>query len=136
MQKLVTNLQIESANLHKDVESLQARFDLLSRSLGEIQDQVTKMASESDRSTETLNVNQVLVEQRKLELEQSIARTQALTQQVAVARDGFEKAACRSPQTRSGLERNSSKLIASCKRVTRTKRPCAWSKCRMKEHDI
>ena len=91
LQKNVTRLQVESTSTRKDVESLQQRFDLLSRSLSEIQEQVSKMASESDRSTETLNVNQVLVEQRKLDLEQAIDRTQTLAQQLALARDVFEQ---------------------------------------------
>jgi chromosome segregation protein len=91
LQKQVTSLQIESSNSGKDVESMQARFDLLNRSLGEINEQVTQMASESDRSHETLTVNQVLVEQRKLELEQAISKTQSLSQQLASGRDLFEK---------------------------------------------
>jgi chromosome segregation protein len=91
LSKLVTRLQIDSASANKDVESLQQRFDLLSRSLGEIQEQVQKMSSESDRSTEKLSVNQVLVEQRKLDMEQAIDKTQTLAQQLAVARDTFEK---------------------------------------------
>ncbi|MGZ6480012.1 MAG: chromosome segregation protein SMC, partial [Bdellovibrionales bacterium] len=92
LQKQVTSLQIESSNNHKDVESMQQRFDLLSRSLGEINEQVTQMATESDRSHETLTVNQVLVEQRKLELEHAISKTQALQQSLALSRDQFEKA--------------------------------------------
>jgi len=90
LQKNVTTLQIDSANMHKDVESMQARFDLLSRSLGEINEQVAQMATESDRNHETLSVNQVLVEQRKLELEQSITKTKSLSDQLAMARDAFE----------------------------------------------
>lgn len=90
LQKMVTQLQIDSSNSGKDVESMQARFDLLNRSLGEINEQVTQMASESDRSHETLTVNQVLVEQRKLELEQAITKTQALETQVSAARDAYE----------------------------------------------
>jgi len=91
LQKHVTTLQIDSSTSHKDVESMQARFDLLSRSLGEINEQVTQMTSESDRSHETLTVNQVLVEQRKLELEQAISKTQSLQQNLALARDQFEQ---------------------------------------------
>lgn len=89
-QRQVTQLQIESSNSHKDVESMQQRFDLLSRSLGETNEQVEKMSSESDRSHETLTVNQVLVEQRKLELEQAITKTQSLAEQLSAVRDGFE----------------------------------------------
>ncbi len=91
LQKRVTNLQIESSSSRKDVESLQQRFDLLNRSLAEIQTQVSQMATESDRSHETLSVNQVVVEQKKLELENALTRTQSLADQVAVSRDLFEQ---------------------------------------------
>ncbi len=91
LQRRVTTLQIDSASTQKDVESLQQRFDLLNRNLNEIQEQVLKMSTESDRSHETLTVNQVLVEQRKLELENSITKTQTLAQDLALARDTFEQ---------------------------------------------
>jgi chromosome segregation protein len=91
LQRQVTNLQISSSTSQKDVESLQQRFDLLSRSLNEILDQVSKMTTESDRSGETLSVNQVLVEQKKIELENAISRAQSLSQQLAMNRDTFEQ---------------------------------------------
>jgi chromosome segregation protein len=91
LQKLVTNLQVEAAGNRKDVESLTQRFELLTRSLNEIQAQVQQMATESDRSHETLTVNQVLVEQKKIELENAIQQTQSLAQTLADARDQFER---------------------------------------------
>ncbi len=90
-QRTVTNLQIESSGSQKDVESLQQRFELLSRSLTEIEEQVSKMSTESDRSHETLTVNQVLVEQKKLELENSVNKTQTYAQQLNVARTAFDE---------------------------------------------
>ncbi len=90
LQRHVTDLQIASSSGHKDVESLRQRFELLNRSLNEIQDQVHQMSNESDRSMETLNVNQVLVEQRKLDLEQMITKATALSAQLGTARDKFE----------------------------------------------
>lgn len=91
LQKRVTELQVEAASSRKDVESLSQRFDLLTRSMNEIEQQVQQMASESDRSHETLTVNQVLVEQRKIELENAITQTQVLAQELAAARDVFER---------------------------------------------
>lgn len=91
LQRRVTDLQVDAASTRKDVESLRQRFDLLSRSMNEINAQVQQMASESDRSHETLSVNQVLIEQKKLELENAITRTQAFAQQLAAARDIFEQ---------------------------------------------
>jgi len=91
MQKRVTELQVEAAGSQKDVESLKQRFELLDRNLREVQEQVDKMNSESERSVESLNVNQVLVEQRKLDLELSITRTQDLQKQLAEAKDAHEQ---------------------------------------------
>lgn len=91
LQKRVTELQVEAASSQKDVETSKQRFEYLDKSLREIQEQVEKMSSESDKSVESLNINQVLIEQRKLDLEISITRTQELQQQVAVARDTFEQ---------------------------------------------
>jgi chromosome segregation protein len=91
LQRRVTELQVEAASTRKDVESSRQRFELLDRSLKEINAQVQQMATESDRSHETLTVNQVLIEQKKLELENAITRTQGLAQQLAAARDIFEQ---------------------------------------------
>ncbi len=91
MQKRVTDLQVEAASSQKDVETAKGRFEYLDKSMREIQEQVERMSSESDKSTESLSVNQVLIEQRKLDLETAITRTQELQQKVAVARDHFEQ---------------------------------------------
>ncbi|NJL25851.1 MAG: AAA family ATPase [Calothrix sp. SM1_5_4] len=91
----MTELQIEASTTRKDVESLRQRFDFLTRGLSEINQQVQQMASESDRSHETLTVNQVVVEQKKLELENAITKTQDLAQRLAAARDVFEQAQSR-----------------------------------------
>ena len=93
LQRRVTDLQIEATTSRKDVENLRQRFEMLTRSLNEIQGQVSQMANESDRSDETLNVNQVMVEQRKIELEESIGHTQELAEDLARARDAFERTA-------------------------------------------
>lgn len=89
-QKTVTSLQIESSTSQKDVESFQQRFELLSRSLGEIEEQVSKMSSESDRSHESLTVNQVLVEQKKIELRMPLQKRRRLPASSAL-RDSFEQ---------------------------------------------
>jgi chromosome segregation protein len=91
LQKVVTNLQVEAASTRKDVESARQRFDMLQRSLNDINSQVEQMATESDRSTESLSINQVLVEQRKIELENSIIGTKAFAEQLAEVRDKFEQ---------------------------------------------
>jgi chromosome segregation protein len=91
LQKRVTELQVEAASTRKDVESLRQRFDLLNRSLGEVNGQVEQMASESDRSHETLTTNQVLIEQRKLDLDGAIDRTRELAERLSAERDQFEQ---------------------------------------------
>lgn len=102
-QKAVTSLQIESSTSQKDVEAFLQRFELLSRSLGEIEEQLSKMSSESDRSHESLTVNQVLVEQKKLELENSVTKTQMFSQQLSLARDSFEQVQTRTRAQESAV---------------------------------
>lgn len=103
LQKRVTELQVEAASSRKDVESSKQRFEFLDRSLREIQEQVEKMSSESDKSVESLNVNQVLIEQRKLDLESAITRTQELQQKVAAARDVFEQVQAKAREAEKAL---------------------------------
>lgn len=91
LQRRVTDLQVEAASTRKDVEGARQRFEMLSRSLSDINSQVEQMASESDRSSESLSVNQVLVEQRKLDLENSIIKTKSLSEQLSTFRDQFEQ---------------------------------------------
>ncbi|MGE4132335.1 MAG: chromosome segregation protein SMC [Bdellovibrionales bacterium] len=93
LQKEVTDLQVEAASSRKDLESTRQRFEFLDKSLREIQEQVDKMATESDKSVESLNVNQVLVEQRKLDLEVAIDRAKEVTSKVSTARDAHEQIA-------------------------------------------
>lgn len=90
LQKLVTNLQVEAASTRKDVESARQRFDMLMSSLNDVNSQVEQMSTESHRSSESLNVNQVLIEQRKLDLENSIIETKSKAEQLAELRDKYE----------------------------------------------
>jgi chromosome segregation protein len=91
MQKRVTELQIEASSTQKDAETSRQRFDMLSKSLSEINAQVDQMASESDKSAESLSINQVMVEQRKIELEDAVTKTQELAGELAQARDKYEQ---------------------------------------------
>ena len=91
LQRRVNELHVESTAQSKDVESLTQRFEILSRSMTEIMEQVEKMSSESDRSTETLSINQVLVESKKLELENVVTKNRVLAEALATHRDGYEQ---------------------------------------------
>lgn len=91
LQRRVTELQIEASSTQKDAETSRQRYDMLSKSLAEINAQVDQMASESDKSTESLTINQVMVEQRKIELEDAITKNQELAGELAQARDKYEQ---------------------------------------------
>jgi chromosome segregation protein len=91
LQKRVTELQIEASSTQKDAETSRQRYDMLSKSLSEINAQVDQMASESDKSAESLSINQVMVEQRKIELEDAVTKTQELAGELAQARDKYEQ---------------------------------------------
>lgn len=91
LQKLVTDLQIESASRTKEAEGLRQRFELLQKNLNEVETQVQQMSQESNKSTETLSSHQILIEQKKLELEQAIERSQELAGDLALERNTFEQ---------------------------------------------
>lgn len=91
LQAKVTELQLDAAGSRKDVESLTDQREYLARSLNEVEGQVSQMASESDRSQASLSTNQVLLEQRKVELERAIQSSQQLSAQLSEARDVMER---------------------------------------------
>ncbi len=95
LQSKVTELQVKSATRTQEAEGLQRQADMLSRSLEDVQMQLTRMGEESSRSTETMTTSQVMLEEKKVALEQMINQSEELTGQLSTARDEFEQIATR-----------------------------------------
>lgn len=91
LQKLATELQVETASRGKEVEALQTRSEMLGRSLEEVKSQVTTMSEQTEQSQTTLSGHQILIEQRKLEFEQAMQKTESLFAQMSAAKELFEQ---------------------------------------------
>jgi len=91
MQEEVTKLQVLSATKTQECEGLERQEQMLTRSYDDVVGVLSRMSEESERSTETMSVNQVLQEERKLQLEDLIRRTEESEHLVSETRDSFEK---------------------------------------------
>ena len=91
LQEEVTQLQVLSATKTQECEGLERQEQMLTRSFDDVVGVLSRMSEESERSTETMSVNQVLQEERKLQLEDLIRRTEESEHLVSETRDAFEK---------------------------------------------
>jgi chromosome segregation protein len=90
LQNEVTRLQVQSASKISECEGLERQEQMLARSFDDVVSTLSRMSEESVRSTESMSTNQVLLEQRKIELEDLIRRTEESEKEVAALRDEYE----------------------------------------------
>jgi chromosome segregation protein len=91
LQEEVTRLQVLSATKTSEKEGLERQEQMLSRSFDEVQSTLSRMSEESEKSTESMSTNQVLLEERKVQLEDLIRRTEEASKEVSAQRDEFEQ---------------------------------------------
>ncbi len=91
LQADVSRLGAESASKRQEAEGLKSQLEMLDRSLNQVKDELQKMSEESEKSSESLSSNQILIEQRKVDLERSIRETEAAQKDYAQTRDQYEK---------------------------------------------
>lgn len=91
LQEEVTRLQVESATKTSERDGLERQEQMLSRSYEDVASSLSRMSEESDRSHETMTTNQVVLEERKVQLEDLIRRTEEASQEVSIARDEYEQ---------------------------------------------
>lgn len=91
LQHEVTNLQVYSASKRQELNGLNHQLEMLNKSLAEIDEQLQRMNSETEKSVESLSVNQILIEQRKVELEHSIREVELAAKAMSEAKDGYEQ---------------------------------------------
>ncbi len=91
LQDEVTRLQVASATKTSECEGLERQEQMLSRSFEEVSGILSRMSEESEKSTESMSVNQVLLEQRKVELEDMIRRTEEAAHEVSVIKNEYEQ---------------------------------------------
>ena len=91
LQEDVTRLQVSSATKTQECEGLERQEQMLARSFDDVQAVLSRMSEESERSTESMSQNQILLEERKIELEDLIRRTEEASAEVSELRNEFEQ---------------------------------------------
>ncbi len=91
LQQEVTGLQVNAAAKKQELEGLNHQVQMMERSLGEINEQLSQMSEESQKSTESLSTNQVVIEERRVELESLIGQSHEAKKIVAEVRDLYEQ---------------------------------------------
>ena len=91
LQDETTRLRVQSATKTQEREGLERQIHMLSRSFGDVEAQLARMTSESQRSTETMSSAQISLEERKVERETLMQKSEELGARVAALRDEFER---------------------------------------------
>jgi chromosome segregation protein len=90
LQEEVTRLQVLSATKTSECEGLERQERMLARSYDEVMGLLNRMSEESEKSTESMSSNQVLLEERKVQLEDLIRRAEEAEQNVSEMRNEYE----------------------------------------------
>ncbi len=90
LQIEVTKLQVLSATKTSECEGLERQEQMLSRSYDDVISVLSRMNEEGERATESMSANQLLLEQRRVELEDLIRRTEEAQQSVSLMRNEYE----------------------------------------------
>ena len=91
LQEEVTRLQVLSATKASECEGFERQEQMLSRSFDDVQAVLSRMSEESEKSTESMSTNQVVLEERKVQLEDIIRRTEEAEHEVATMRNEYEQ---------------------------------------------
>lgn len=91
LQEEVTRLQVQSATKSSERDGLERQEQMLTRSLNDVVSVLSRMSEESEKSTESMSSNSFLLEERKVQLEDGIRRTEEAEREVSEARDEYEQ---------------------------------------------
>lgn len=91
LQKIVTDLQLRYTSKFKEVEGLNSRSNMLKNSLNEVLDQVSKMSEETQASLQTVSSSELMIQEKKHNLEVMIEKAKSLKSDVSAKWDLFER---------------------------------------------
>ncbi len=91
LQSEVTHLQVQDAKVTQEKESTERERDVLRSALEEVEGRLSRMSSESLKSAEFVSENQVILEEKKLDLDVSIRRVKEEEDMVSQMRDAYEQ---------------------------------------------
>lgn len=93
LQLEVTELQVLDAKLTQEKEGVARERDVLRSSLEEVDFRLNRMSNESLKSMEFVSHNQIVLEEKKLDLDVNIRRAKEEEDMVAQMRDAYETVA-------------------------------------------
>ena len=131
LQDEVAKLQTASATKTVEQGGLDRQVQMLTRQLGETEEQLSRMSFESQRSNDAISSNSVVMEEHKIQLDEKIRRLEDARNSVAVGRDEFEQLNTRYLEIQRGLasylsNRNQLQMKMNDARLTS-------EQCRLKE---
>ncbi len=91
LQESVTHLQVESAKKQQELIGVRAEHERLERSLSDVREQMNKMDAESSKNSQVMTESQILMEEKKVELEILIQKVEEQEAQLAKMRNEFEE---------------------------------------------
>ncbi len=93
LQAEVTRLQVDDAKTTQEKEGVQREYNMLKISLDDVEERLSRMSEETEKNSEFVSQNQMLLEERKIELEVMIRKAQEEEEMVAHVRDAYEQKA-------------------------------------------
>ncbi|MDZ4083340.1 MAG: chromosome segregation protein SMC, partial [Bdellovibrionales bacterium] len=103
LQDEVGKLQTHSATKTMERDGLERQVEMLTKQLNETEQQLSRMSFESERSNESISSNSVVLEERKIQLDEMIRRLEDARSEVAQGRDEFEQMNNRYLEIQRGL---------------------------------
>lgn len=103
LQDEVANLQTSSATKTMERDGLERQLTLLSNQLAETEQQLSRMSFESEKSHEVISTSSVVLEERKIQLDEMIRRLEEARADVSRGRDEFEQMNNRYLEIQRGL---------------------------------
>ena len=93
LQEKVTQVKVELAAKCQELEGLQTQLEMISHSLEDVDANLAQMSEESEKSSESLFINNLRVEEQKLELKKVVTQAREKEKQLTLAQNDYEQAA-------------------------------------------
>ncbi len=91
LQEEVTDLQVRSASKSQEYQGLQRQLEMVTKSLGDLESQVSKMSEESQHYSVVMSENQLSLEEKKIEFERWARDVEELRLTLAHQKDEYER---------------------------------------------
>ena len=91
LQEEVSQLKAETAAKTQEAEGYRRQLSMVQNSLEDIRSQISKMDDESEKNTQALSANQIMIQEKKIELESKMAEVEEANEKLSVLRDHYEQ---------------------------------------------